>query len=403
MARVRGRIASALLGIVALAGCAPAPPPPTPRVIVLGIDGFSPNLLVSMLARQQLPNFNRLALEGRIGRVSTADTGLPPFSPRIWTSFATGVLPRAHGIAGFVKVQGANRQLFSSEDRRVPAVWEIASAAGQRVGVVNWPVTYPAETVNGFMISERWLPSTAPVRNERFGAIAPEGLVYPTDLLPKLAALDIHAATRPARLPAEAEKDDRDVLRMAWTSVAMHPVDMLLVYTNGVDAMQHLTWHTHELLPGEPKPGEDLVEALAVRWDGLLGEVMAQLTPVDHLIVISDHGAERNKKPGLPGTHESAAAALGILLLWGPRIQPGPVAATTLDIAPTILELAGIPPSAAMPGKVLDCVVPAGTKPLPRRQEPYLRTPRARPAPTDAGAVDETIRERLKELGYLDE
>jgi hypothetical protein len=271
------------------------------------------------------------------------------------------------------------------------------------VGVVNWPATYPADAIDGFVISERWLPSTAPKRDERFGEIAPEGLVHPPGLLSMLATLGIQGSNRPPWTPEAAEKEDREVLRMTWATVAEHPVDLLLVYTQAVDAMQHLTWNTHEVLPGEPTPPEDRVEALAVRWDGLLGEFMAHLTPADHLIIVSDHGAERNKNKGLPGAHESAAAAVGILLLWGPRIQPGPVAATTLDIAPTILELAGIPPSVGMPGKVLDCVVPPGTTPLPRREEPYVRAPRAEPAPTDAGAVDDTIRERLKELGYLDE
>jgi predicted AlkP superfamily phosphohydrolase/phosphomutase len=390
--------------LLVLNGCGGAPPP-APRVIVLGIDGFSPDVLMSLLARQRLPTFAKLAREGSIGTVGTADTGLPSFSPRIWASFATGFLPEKHGVIGYMRHGDGDQSLFSSDDRLVPALWEIAALHRKRVGVVNWPTTYPAEPIDGFVISERYLPSTEKSPDERTRAqvttVSVDRLVYPPELLPSLAALEITAASTPPGTPERAEEDDRQVLTLTWKALAEHPVDLLFVYTRAMDSMQHLTWNTHEPLPGEPTPPVDLVEDLAVRWDGILADVLRHLTPADHLIVLSDHGAERSlQRDRLPGKHESAAAAFGILLLWGPRVRNGSVTATTLDIAPTILELAGIPPTVEMPGRVLANVIAPGAAPLVRRKEPYVRAEHERTAPGAAGVVDESIREHLRALGY---
>src|SRR6266540_7188152 len=44
---------------------------------------------------------------------------------------------------------------ISGRSRRLPAIWNVASAEGLRVGVVGWWATHPAEEVNGFFVSDR--------------------------------------------------------------------------------------------------------------------------------------------------------------------------------------------------------------------------------------------------------
>ena len=47
---------------------------------------------------------------------------------------------------------------ISGRSRKVPAIWNLASAKGLKVGVVGWWATWPAEKVNGFLVSDRAAP-----------------------------------------------------------------------------------------------------------------------------------------------------------------------------------------------------------------------------------------------------
>src|SRR5207249_1553690 len=79
-----------------------------------------------------------------------------PFNSAVaWTSIATGRDPGAHGIFDFMLPHPNEYQLRAATgaDRRAPALWSIASAAGARVAVVNIPMTFPAEQVDGIMVS----------------------------------------------------------------------------------------------------------------------------------------------------------------------------------------------------------------------------------------------------------
>src|SRR5262249_48252591 len=69
----------------------------------------------------------------------------------------TGVSPIEHGILDFAQFDpttGAKEPITSSL-RRVPAIWNMASSQGKRVGVVGLWATYPAEQVNGTIVSDR--------------------------------------------------------------------------------------------------------------------------------------------------------------------------------------------------------------------------------------------------------
>src|SRR5919197_1497174 len=375
-------------------------------VVVLGIEGLHLPLLDQLVAEGALPNFARLYREGRSGGVSTAETVMPPLSPRVWNTFATGQLPEVHRIADFVREDGkGKRRLYSSRDRRVPALWEIASASGKRAGVVNWLQTYPAEHVNGFVISERYRPKSTQMlaqwqkvpleRDER-------GVVYPPQLLARLDGLALAPQTSFAYTAALAEAIDRDVFSLAYAALAEQPVDLLLIYTRSMDELSHLQWFTHEPRP-EEHPAHDEVVDFMRRYDALLGELLAHLHPADHLIVLSDHGMERAHGPkGLSGEHQSLETATGVLVLFRPRVAPGAerVWASALDVAPTVLDLLGIPPAQNMPGRVLSEAFRPDRPPLPRRPQRYVRRLDAESAPTP-GEDERQFIDRLKALGYV--
>ncbi len=85
----------------------------------------------------------RVAVTGRRSRVALrTDYGR---SPVIWTTIATGMKARQHGIEDFVEATPTGDVPVASSLRKVPALWNMLSRAGRRVAVVGWWASWPAE------------------------------------------------------------------------------------------------------------------------------------------------------------------------------------------------------------------------------------------------------------------
>lgn len=127
------------------------------RVVFIGLDGAAWNIIDPMIESGLLPTFQRLKREGAWGTLRSVDCY---FSPPAWTTMMTGYRPERTGIYTFGKwiPEDAEFLAFSSSDVEVPWIWDIASAAGRRVGVTNVPLTYPAQPVNGIMVSGLMTP-----------------------------------------------------------------------------------------------------------------------------------------------------------------------------------------------------------------------------------------------------
>ncbi|HXK25650.1 MAG TPA: alkaline phosphatase family protein [Myxococcota bacterium] len=122
-----------------------------PRVVVIGVDGASWDYIDPLVAAGALPNFARLKEHGATARLRSVDTH---FTPPAWTAMFTGKLPAKTGVYSFGSWDFASQtfHMVSSLDVAVPAVWDVASAAGLRVAAVGVPVTYPAHPVNGVVV-----------------------------------------------------------------------------------------------------------------------------------------------------------------------------------------------------------------------------------------------------------
>lgn len=142
-----------------------------PKVVFIGTDGSTWNIVDSLLAKGALPTYARIRREGVHGVLRSGECYV---SPPAWVSMMTGVSPVRHGIHTFGRWDDAEREFisYSSEDVLVPAVWDIASHAGRKVAVTNMAVTYPAQPVNGIMVTGLLTPimidDTRPVFHLRF-------------------------------------------------------------------------------------------------------------------------------------------------------------------------------------------------------------------------------------------
>ncbi len=126
-------------------------------VIWIGLDGLDPDFMDRLSAEGKVPNWTKLVAEGASAKLASF---VPMISPAVWTTIATGAGPDVHGVLDFQEIDPAtgSRVPISGLSRSVPAVWNFASAAGAKVGVVGWWATYPAEVVDGFFVSDRASP-----------------------------------------------------------------------------------------------------------------------------------------------------------------------------------------------------------------------------------------------------
>lgn len=254
------------------------------KVMVIGLDGLSLPLLLPLVAQGQLPHFARLLATGAHGilhSVTNMTTG------PTWASFATGCLPEQHGILhDFHHLPGSYRlQPTNGADCRKPFFWQIASAAGCRAVVLNVPMSYPVQPLNGVILAGIDAPS------ER----AP-GFAYPAQLYAELRRQGIDylidcglasymqrgqlAAGRQAVLH-ETEGRTRAaeylLTRGAW--------DLFVVVYGLPDVWQHYYWGTPAGSVGyaQMSEGYRLIDAH-------LGRLLAHL-PEDGLVILcSDHG-----------------------------------------------------------------------------------------------------------------
>jgi Uncharacterized conserved protein len=135
------------------------------KVLFIGIDGFDPNIMETMMGAGELPAFAKLASQGYYSRLQTIN---PPQSPVVWTSIATGCTPAQHGIFDFLHSDPKTYLPYLSILRRegarykspysVKTFWERASEAGIPSTIIRWPVTFPPKTVKGNVLAGLGVP-----------------------------------------------------------------------------------------------------------------------------------------------------------------------------------------------------------------------------------------------------
>ncbi len=113
-----------------------------PRVMVLGIDGATWDVLTPMIEAGELPTLARLYASGVHGVLRSRP---PALSPVVWSTVFTGKLPEAHGVVDWKTSQ--------SKHRRVKALWEITSERDLPTNVFNVPSTFPPIPIAGAMIA----------------------------------------------------------------------------------------------------------------------------------------------------------------------------------------------------------------------------------------------------------
>jgi hypothetical protein len=376
------------------------------RVRLVAIDGLDRRMAEELVGRGELPALAGLVARGSRARLRAEPERVPAI---VWTTIATGRGPAAHGIlsADTRRITGLRTpvsldaeaspfaaalsratdlvrltrpQPASAALRSVKTFWNMASDKGLRVGVVNWWASWPAEPVNGWLVSDR-----AAFKLENGGP--PDREVHPPEAFERLRALlDTAQADRARRLDAFHAAVAR-VLREST------PVDLAALYLPGLDIV------TMQQLGEAPASNLAALDAklAAVREhyrfvDALVAEEAASLSANEVLVLVGDPG-----RLARGGTEP----AEGLLVLAGGPVARGDLGeASERDVAPTLLHLVGLPRSRELDGRVLEAAFDEAFRRAhpPREVDSYGRRPPARAADS---AFDEDVLEQLRSLGYI--
>lgn len=128
-----------------------------PRVLVLGLDGATWKLLDPLLAQNKLPTLGKLIQNGTRSILRSC---IQPSSEQAWSAFATGKQNGKFGLYGFYQRAQNSYALeyINASHRRAATLWRILSERGKKCVVVNVPLTWPVEPINGALVSGLMTP-----------------------------------------------------------------------------------------------------------------------------------------------------------------------------------------------------------------------------------------------------
>ena len=416
------------------------------RVVIAGFDGMDPEFLDYFLSQGKLPNFQRLMREGAY---APCQTFKPTKSVVLWTSVATGKRMEKHGIVDWQLLSKDGRKILASgQSRRTEALWNIASQSGKSSSIVNWWATWPAEAVQGAIVSNHFPRSLHEPLEEA---------TFPPELAAELQTLGLpdRAAAEAALLSAGIPVYSREIadsvfrpnnqFRSRFQTAAgvfnddliverslFHlfdsrgQADLTAVLFRTTDVYTHFLWRFIDRRVAEPvyralrEEGKPLTEEIVhtmdeayarvlepvyVHEDRRLGRLMEKLASDTVLLVVSDHGFQfrnygfNHYDDGRGGVK----APPGILFLWGPPVRPGGKleVPTLFDVGPTALYLLGLPVGRDMDGRVLTEAISGEL--LSRRPVAWIPS---HDEGTRAGSdrespVDEEVLRELRSLGYV--
>lgn len=260
------------------------------KLLVIGLDGASFNVLDALIEKRFLPNIASLIQTGARGNLETT---FPPITAVAWSSFMTGKNPGKHGIFEFVRRdRRSKRELaVNASFRQGRAIWDLLGEAGKRVVVHNFPCTYPPRPVNGVLIADFMTPKGR--RDFTF----PPGLL--DEIEKECGSYRLHLTQTYSEGKVGAVLDELfDELeykaQVAEYLMTRYEWDAFFQYFWGTDRIQHELWHIiDDQHPRhnrrEAAAYRDRVHAYFKRVDEIIGRLI-ELAGDPLVSIASDHG-----------------------------------------------------------------------------------------------------------------
>jgi predicted AlkP superfamily phosphohydrolase/phosphomutase len=271
------------------------------RVLLVGLDGATFSVLDPLMADGTMSFLRDFVAAGAHGVLTSTPH---PLTPAAWTTVMTGRSPGDHGVYDFVAVDRAGDHLSytltTASDCACETLWAIAHRHGRRVTVLNFPGTFPAPDIDGFVVPGfvpwNYLPRAVRPRNlyARLRAHA--------DFNVQELAIDWSLERKALQGLPEDRLEEwvefHTAREQQWFTIARQlmreePCELTAILFDGVDKLQHVCYH---LLDPAVRPAAvpERLSALCRdyfrRLDGFLEELVALAGAGAHVIMVSDHG-----------------------------------------------------------------------------------------------------------------
>lgn len=261
-----------------------------PRVVVLGLDCATPQLLFDRFAGE-LEHLGRLRQGGVWGLLTSV---VPAITVPAWACSMTSRDPGQLGIYGF-----RNRKDYSYEGLafataaavREAAVWDILSRQGKQVIVVSVPPSYPPAPVNGLRVGCFLTPNID------------SDYTYPSELKAEIASvvgeymIDVpnFRSDEKDRVLGQAREMAVQRFKLFRHLLKTRPWDFAMMVEIGLDRVHHGFWEHFDETHRSYEPGNSYENAVLDYYrllDSEIGQVLAELDDDTTVIVMSDHGAK---------------------------------------------------------------------------------------------------------------
>ncbi|HWR71740.1 MAG TPA: alkaline phosphatase family protein, partial [Nitrospirota bacterium] len=260
------------------------------KVIIIGWDGATFDIINPLVAAGRLPNVAYLMKNGVWGRMEST---IPPLTPTAWTSLSTGVNPGKHAIfdAMLYSPEARRMSFVNASMRKCAPVWSVLSEAGRKVGVLNVPMTYPPDEVNGFVIPGMFTPEGA------------DDFTYPRGLKDDLIRtfgryfIECNYSSSPSTYLKSILSVDVDFReKVASYLMERYDWDFFFCVFMSSDRVQHFFWkYLDPSHPGHKKYG-NAIATVYEKMDESLGRLIEKAGVDATVVMVSDHGSGPLKK-----------------------------------------------------------------------------------------------------------
>lgn len=262
------------------------------RVFVIGIDAATFDIITPLMEQGLLPAFEYLLKNGASGRLKST---IPAVTSPAWVSLVTGKNPGKHGIFDFFAspTYGYSRTVLNAKYLKSKTIWQLLSETGKKVGIVNVPMSYPAEKVNGFMIPGLQL-----------GLDSEKNFSYPFNLLQELKeVIGDYRVSYGDPLCLFADRYDnfldewRKIVKIREKAILYlmqnYEWDLFMGVFFYIDQIQHYFWkfydRTHPLY--KPSKYDRIIPEFYQYVDNSIGKILKKIDNNTLVMVVSDHGA----------------------------------------------------------------------------------------------------------------
>jgi predicted AlkP superfamily phosphohydrolase/phosphomutase len=245
------------------------------RVIILGLDGATFDLIKPWVKEGKLPTFRRIMEGGAYGELMST---IPPFTSPAWQCLCSGKRPDTLRVYDFFKFDPDQKKLFVTHRDKLghQFFWEILTESSYFPFIINVPMTYPPQEKDNMIITGLGSPKDTCFPKELAESIEGKYRIDPINYGDKK---NLRVYRR------KVFKNTEELHKLIKHLFREYEWNLFFAVSSGTDQIQHKFWHnSSEMLK------------MYMKMDELLQWILKKKRKEDYLFILSDHGFGPTKK-----------------------------------------------------------------------------------------------------------